>query len=377
MWAESKDVNTFVNAEIEMKKLRFHIPDSEGKSKCHKIHIGKRKMDCQRLKVHGCLMEEVKSDTYLGDVLASDGKNTLNIENRVSKGLGIVSQIMDILKNVSFGAHYFEIATTLREAMLVNGLLTNCEVWYGLTEKEVAKLEEVDRLLLRQIFQVASTCPIEALYLELGCVPIGLIIKARRIKYLHHLATRDEHEMLSKVFKAQWTYPAKRGEWTEQVKIDMKEFDMEPDLEQIRSKSNFSFKALVKKQTKQLALTNLNKTKEKHSKMENLQYAELGMQKYLKNEKITVKQARILFKFRTRMERFWGNFKGGKPPQPCPVCKDVLSVDTQEHSFRCKVLAESMKISNNYKGIFSSEVEHEIVITVENIEKFRKIYMEE
>ena len=183
--------------------------------------------------------------------------------------------------------------------------------------------------------------------------------------------------MLFKVFKAQWSYPARRGEWTEQVKIDMKEFGMVPDLEQIRSKSNFSFKALVKKQTKQLALTMLNITKEKHSKMENLQYVELGMQKYLKNEKITVKQARILFKFRTRMERFWGNFKGGKPPQPCPVCKDVLSVDTQEHSFRCKVLAESMKLSNNYKGIFSSEVEHEIVITVENIEKFRKIYMEE
>ena len=179
------------------------------------------------------------------------------------------------------------------------------------------------------------------------------------------------------IFKAQWSYPARRGEWTEQVKLDMKEFGMELDLEQIRSKSNFSFKALVKKQTKQLALTNLNRTKEKHSKMENLQYVELGLQKYLKSEKITVKQARILFKFRTRMERFWANFKGGKPPQPCPVCKDEQSVDTQEHSFSCKILSENMKISNNYKGIFSSEVEHEIVKSVEHIEKFRKIYMEE
>ena len=69
------------------------------------------------------------------------------------------------------------------------------------------------------------------------------------------------------------------------------------------------------------------------------------------------------------MERFWANFKGGKPPQPCPVCKDEQSVDTQEHSFSCKILSENMKISNNYKGIFSSEVEHEIVESVENIEK--------
>ena len=52
--------------------------------------------------------------------------------------------------------------------MLVNGLLTNYEVWHDLKDTEVNKLEEVDRLLLRRILQVAASCPIEALYLELG-----------------------------------------------------------------------------------------------------------------------------------------------------------------------------------------------------------------
>ena len=46
-------------------------------------------------------MEKVSSDTYLGDIVSSDGKNRLNIESRVAKGLGIVSQIMDILKCVA------------------------------------------------------------------------------------------------------------------------------------------------------------------------------------------------------------------------------------------------------------------------------------
>ena len=78
---------------------------------------------------------------------------------------------MDILKCVSFGPHYFEIAATLRNSILLNGMLTNCEIWYGLTQNEVGQLEEVDRLLIRQVFSVASTCPMEALYLELGCVP--------------------------------------------------------------------------------------------------------------------------------------------------------------------------------------------------------------
>jgi hypothetical protein len=57
-----------------MKKLKFHIPDSEGISKCNKIHIGKRKIDCQGLQVHQCPMREVKNDAYLGDIISGDGK---------------------------------------------------------------------------------------------------------------------------------------------------------------------------------------------------------------------------------------------------------------------------------------------------------------
>ena len=249
----SENLNIAINSENEMMKLKFHVPDKTGKSKCHTMHIGKAKQECTPLKVHGTPMERVKSDTYLGDVLSHDGKNKLNVETRVSKGLGIVSQIMDILKCVSFGTHYFEIAATLRESVLINGMLTNCEIWYGLTEMEIGQLEEVDRLLLRQIFNVAGSCPMEALYLELGCVPIRVVIKARRLNYLHHLATRDTTERIFKFFMAQWNYPAGRNEWTEQARLDKEEFGIELSLEEIKVKSKLAFKNFVKRQTREVA----------------------------------------------------------------------------------------------------------------------------
>ena len=84
-----------------MKKLSFHTPDQSGKSKCHTIHIGRKSENCPKLKVDGYEMEKVTSDTYLGDIISSDGKNRLNIENRVAKGLGIVSEIMDMLKTLA------------------------------------------------------------------------------------------------------------------------------------------------------------------------------------------------------------------------------------------------------------------------------------
>ena len=73
-----------------MKRLKFHTPDATGKSKCHKIHVGKSRDLCPELRVHGTVMESVTSDTYLGDVISCDGSNAETIKSRVSKGNGII-----------------------------------------------------------------------------------------------------------------------------------------------------------------------------------------------------------------------------------------------------------------------------------------------
>ena len=83
---------------------------------------------------------------------------------------------------------------------------------------------------------MAGSCPTEALYLELGCVPIGTIIKSRRINYLHHLSTRNPTEMIYNFFMAQWTNPAKKNEWRVQVRMDLEEFGLDDDLNGIVSK---------------------------------------------------------------------------------------------------------------------------------------------
>ena len=56
-------LNTFINTQIEMKKLRFHTPNTTGKSKCHKLHVGKSNDLCPELLVHGSPMECVESNT--------------------------------------------------------------------------------------------------------------------------------------------------------------------------------------------------------------------------------------------------------------------------------------------------------------------------
>ena len=74
--------------------------------------------------------------------------------------------------------------------MFINGILTNADVWYGLLKSEIDQLEEIDRMLIRGILEVPSSSCVESLYLELGITPIHVILKARRVNYLHYLAMK-------------------------------------------------------------------------------------------------------------------------------------------------------------------------------------------
>ena len=164
---------------IESKRLEI------GEKKSHKIHIGKgRNRDlCPQLKVHGKDMENSVEDKYVGDIITGDGKNDKNIISRRSKGYGIAGDILAILEEVPFGIYKVEAGITMRNSMLINGMLTNSEVWYGLTEKDISMLEEVDLYLLRKILKAHSKTPKEMLYLETGVLRISFILKQRRLSY--------------------------------------------------------------------------------------------------------------------------------------------------------------------------------------------------
>ena len=370
---DSVDLNTFVNTHIELKKLRFHVPDIEGKSKCHKIHVGGKKESCPELKVPGTIIESVEEDTYLGDLISGDGKNKKNIEKRISKGLGIISQILNLLELVSFGKHYIEIALLLRESMFINGVLFNAEVWYGLTKAEINEFEKLDRLLLRKILAVPFSTPQEAFYLELGIVPISVVIKIRRLQYLHNLVNRKEKEMIHQFFVTQWMNPT-RGDWTETVRKDLEEFGIQEDIEFLKSKSKGIFKRLLKKKAREIAFESLVEMKVKHSKMNNLEYKELKLQEYFQLPGIRIEQVRKIFKFRTRMLPFGENFRGAKEIVICPLCRS--HADSQALCLQCPAMMKELSSSVKLDGIYGDEVTIETAETIEEIMKIRKRIIE-
>ena len=94
-------------------------------------------------------MGKVDEDTYLGGLISDSCDNERKLELALNKGIGIVSGIMAILQEISFGKHYFEIASILRESLFLNGILWNIETWYDMKEKDIIELEKIDKILIK------------------------------------------------------------------------------------------------------------------------------------------------------------------------------------------------------------------------------------
>ena len=147
--------------------------------------------------------------------------------------------------------------------------------------------------------------------------------------------------MLSTFFFTQWNNPTK-GDWSEQIKIDMEDFGIDCDFDFIRSKSQWAFKSLVKVKARDYALKQLTNKQTTHSKMDGIYYNEIKMQNYLKSPHIKVNQKRTIFRWRTRMEAFGENFRGGREFVMCPLCGTHL--DNRQKSLQCICVRKKINI---------------------------------
>ena len=240
--------------QLAVKKLRL------GAKKCVTLHIGNNHEDYKHVQlfVDGWSVKAVKShnsetfkwkdtfnsdmkeishlgsEKYLGQIISSDSKNTENILKLRNKGVGIKDKIINILNNIPGGVYHFEVATIFRASYLLSSMLSNSEVWYGVTKAEIELLEQVDEMLLREISECSRNVPRDLLYLEFGLVPISYIIKMRRLMFLHHILHQGEESLLYRFFLAQLSHPTK-GDWVTEVMKNIEDFDLNLELEDIKT----------------------------------------------------------------------------------------------------------------------------------------------
>ena len=367
---DSIELNSLINSKIESKKLRL------SQDKCFKIHICKTKKECtQILKVHEHSMKNVTQASYLGDILSENGAVDETILERNLKAIGIISQISSMLSSICLGSYHFEIAMVLREAKFTNSVLTNSEVWHNMQSKHIESLEKSDLALLRSILNAHSKTATEAFYLELGIYPLKYHLSKRRFMYLWHILHTDASELIRKVYDIQKSNPNK-GDWVKMMEEEQGKYDLEISDTEISSMSRGKFENIVKKKIKTHAAQYLKNKGLNHSKSVEIASQKFQKKGYFSDRKMSRDDIQLLFKLRTKMLDCKTNFEGQFEDMSCRACKDINSVENEDHILYCSVLN-----TDNHEVRFSdvygnTEIQYKALQVFKKILRKRKVYLE-
>ena len=261
-----------------------------------------------------------------------------------------------------FGHRRIEVGLMLRDAMFVNGILTNSEAWHSISDQNIEDLEVMDRMLLRYILGAHSKIQTEFLYLETGATPLKQVITSRRLMYLQTLLKRPSTEITKQVYEAQKLNPTK-GDWVEHLNKDFDMLDMAMNEDNIKDMSKAQHKSEVRKKVKLYVLGMLKNKQEGHSKIRHIKYHKLNMQPYLKSTMFNNHEASLLISLRSRTTReFKANFPFNND-QMCPM--GCAELDTPEHCLKCDKIypKESRDLNIQYEDIFSDSVYRQADVT--------------
>ena len=318
---------------------------------------------CPQLQTHGDVMIKTDSDSYLGDIVESSGKNTKNINARCGRGWGITTNIIMILKEVCLGQFYFTVALILRESLLFSSVLLNSETWTNVTAAEINQLQNIDNSLLRRILGCPAKTAICSLYLDTAALPIKNVLMGKRIMFLHYLLNLPQSDLTYRIFQAQVDHPVK-NDWVLQVNKDLSDIGMaDVSFEEIKKKSKNVFKKDIKVKIRRLAFETLMKEKETKSKLKNLKYDSLTIQPYLVSDQLSIPQKQLIFKIRVRMIETPDSYGRDVPCRLCHLARDEMS-----HVLDCIVL----KLAG--PGLYrDSDVSITDAFEGNNIEKMKKL----
>ena len=342
----------FFNAKIESKKL------SMGPDKCFKLHIANKKSvsECTNsLKVHNLEMQNAKKIKYLGDYLNSFGNLDDTINDRSQKAIGLRSQLSSILKTISLGVYYFEVAMILRESSYLNALLFDSESWCYLTKKQLETFESADCQYFQICFQSKSKTAREAYFLETGKLRLKHIFVKRRMMFLFNILKRDPRDILRKTYVAQQLYPT-NFDWFLTITKNREEYKILLSDDDISKMSKSQFKKYLENKVFQYSFDELFDCKKSkvYNILKTIKYGrnkKIFMQDYLKTNILSVAEKQFAFDLRCRNFLVKSNYKSQhEDDMRCRICLEEDSFEDEEHIFfLCPVLLKDHPIDSEIK----------------------------
>ena len=342
------NANVVTDTFIQHKKLEGQT----GAGKCQWVHAGPG--ECRsKYEICGNEISQADSYKYLGDQV-SNGLEIL-YNKRVDKAQGYSATCVAMCTEISLGIQLYAVAKLLHSSIFVNGTLTNMETWPKCSEARIAKFEKVEQNFMRKVLKAHSKTAIEALYLELGIIPLRFHLMKRRVLYLHTIMMRDDNELTKKVVLLQKDM-SYCGDFYPQALESMITLGITED--QLMGTTG-KLEELLKVNIDAAAYKFLIEKAQNHSKIKQECYQNCKGAAHYFDPRFSPEKANLLFKFRTRTFLVKNNFRNNfrNTNTFCPLCE--LHNDTQQHIFECTKIMEihNQDINHNHEDVFSSDTE--------------------
>ena len=191
----------------------------------------------------------------------------------------------------------------------------------------------------------------ESYYIETGKLQIKYLIGKRRLMYLWHILSRDQDELISKVYMAQSLKPT-NNDWFNMIQKEKIFYEIHLTDEQISGMTRPQFKKIVDDKVNKKSLLLICQTgKSKVSRLTpNIQDGKVVIQPYLTSTKLSTEQKQQLFSLRCRNFNVKSNYKTQySDDMTCRICCDPKSYENEIHTFQCEKLLSDIEIEDGIK----------------------------
>jgi hypothetical protein len=172
----------------------------------------------------------------------------------------------------------------------------------------------------------------------------------------YNILSKPESELIHRVFTAQRLKPTK-GDWIHTIRKDFETINEDRasyDAETIGSMNIKAYKKSMKRKVKKAAFEYLEREKSTKSKVMDISYKDLSVQKYIKSQKFSNDEVYLLAKLRSRNISVKANFSGMHDDTLCSLgCQET---ESQQHILVCKPLLEKSNLSAMTKSIHYNDI---------------------
>ena len=160
--------------------------------------------------------------------------------------------------------------------------------------------------------------------------------------YLQLFLTREDHEIIKKVYFAQQLKPC-RNDWFLMISEIKLQYHIQFSDDKIAKMSKRKYKKLVNSSVEKYAHKSLLTTARTQSKcsdiLDHLNSNKLQSQKYLSSNKFTKQEQQVIFALRTKSYPLKSYFSGQfKNDMICRICNNLNSREDFDHMVNCDVL---------------------------------------